>query len=272
MAQERGIAEARFARWQKWLVIGLAIAGAAVGGFAGKELAYVFIGLVIGALLGGMLHKVLVHSSATSAADKAYLHAWCAHHGLRPSAATAPGNAPYAKSGHRQRTFMAIEGERAGLQLLFYNFSYWTKSGSGKDQSETEHRHRILRLTGVQLPITRLTIHERGFMNRFATIDKLQGAVTRERPISLESVAFNEKYDLTIDDTADEIWIRRIFDPATIAAVINGQLHIPDLRYYDGAWWLVEDAHLDEPHLDVVLNWHAEAAAAIEHLSRVQTL
>jgi hypothetical protein len=270
-AEAKAEAEARFARWMKWLVIGGALVGGAIGGFGYKELLGVIIGAVIGALLGGLIHRILVHTNAASAADQAYLKAWCAHHGMTVMGAS-PANGPYADSGHRQRTGIAVQGPLGGMNTLFYNFSYWTKSGSGKNESETEHQFKIMRLTGVELPIARLTIHERGFLNRFSAIDKLQGAMTAERPISLESVAFNEKYDLTISDDADEIWIRRIFDPATIAAVIEGRMHIPDLRYYDRAWWWIEPDHLDVAALDMILKWQADAAEAVRHLARVPNL
>ena len=102
-----------------------------------------------------------------------------------------------------------------------------------------------MRITGLELPIARLTIHERGFMNRFKFVDTIQAKFTAEKPITLESVEFNEKYDLTIDDNADDIWIRRIFDPATIAAAPRARSHSRTCKYYDSAWWFVEKEHLD---------------------------
>ena len=90
--------------------------------------------------------------------------------------------------------------------------------------------------------------------------------------MQLESVEFNKLFDLTIDDKADDIWIRRIFDPATIQACVDGTIQIPNLQYYDQAWWLVDDKHFKIKELDTLKPWQAQAAVAVNHLARVQTL
>ncbi|MGB0871851.1 MAG: hypothetical protein ACPGWS_09355 [Solirubrobacterales bacterium] len=268
-----------YAKHKKWLpILGvlLGIIGVAIGvgvspqsqGLGG------FAGLVIGFVVAFVIYRVILHSSSQASADKMYTADWCAEHALTDRGDDySPPNGPYANSGKRQKSYRAIEGELNGLTTLFYNFSYWTEStDSDGNSTETEHPYKIMRLMGTTLPIDRLSIAKRGFMNRFAAIDKLQGKLTPERPIQLESVEFNKLFDLTIDDHADDIWIRRIFDPATISAAVAGQFEIPDLRYYDGAWWLIEDKHCRARDLDTLLPWQATAATAIAHLARVQNL
>jgi hypothetical protein len=129
-----------------------------------------------------------------------------------------------------------------------------------------------MRLTGRELPIRRLTIHQRGMLNKFKFVDSLQAKFSSEKSVSLESVAFNEKWDLTIDDRADEIWIRRIFDPATITALNDGSFTIPDVQYYDRSWWFVEREHFKIEELEMWPPKQKLAADAVELLSRVQTL
>lgn len=268
-----------YAKHKKWKPI-LAVVLGAVGGVAGVALSPrsqapgAAAGLVAGAVVGYLVYRLILYTSSKSAADARYTADWCAHHGMTLLGDDAsPANGPYADSGVRQRSYRAVEGPLGGVHTLAYNFSYWTRSTDSKgNTTETEHPYKIMRLTGIDLPIARLTIHERGFMNRFEVFDKLQGKLTAERPIKLESVEFNEKYDLTISDDADDIWIRRIFDPATIAASTSGQIHIPDLKYYDKAWWFIESGHLDAKHLEKLVEWNAKVVPAVQHLARVPNL
>lgn len=233
-----------------------------------------FIGLIVGMAGAFVIYRAILHFSSQASADKMYTFDWCLEHNFANHGDNySPANGPHANSGKRQKAYRALEGELNGLTTLFYNFSYWTESTDSEGHtSETEHQLNVVRMTGTLLPIDRLSIARRGFMNRFSLIDKIQGKFTPERPIELESVEFNKLFDLTIDDHADDIWIRRIFDPATISAAVAGQFVIPDIRYYDGAWWMVDDQHCDARDLDNLLAWQAQAAGAIEHLARVQDL
>jgi hypothetical protein len=181
-----------------------------------------------------------------------------------------PANAPYAKRGDKRKSTDAFEGEWNGLQTFFYNYTY-TEEGSG-DDSDTDYDFKIMRLTGRELPIESLTMHQRGFMNKFKFVDSIQSKFTGQKSISLESVAFDEKWDLTIDDNADEIWIRRIFDPATIAMLNAGGFTIPDVQYYGKAWWFVEKEHFKIEELEQWIPRQKLAADAVELLSRVQSL
>ena len=269
-------AEAKYKRWLIPLAVIFGLIGAGIGGVAGgaSRLTGIVVGVVVGLLLGALIHRLIVHFSASSSAAAAYTADWCTENGCKNLGDDfSPSNGPYHNSGHRRKATDAIEGQFGELDTLFYNFSYWTEStDSDGNTTETEHPYRIMMLTGKSLPIARLSYSTRGFMDRFRTLDKLQGALTPERPIELESVEFNKKFDLTIDDKADDIWIRRIFDPATIQACVDGQINIPNLRYYDAAWWLIEDKHYKAKELDTLKPWQARAAVAVDHLSRVQDL
>lgn len=251
-----------------WLVIGGVIGGASAGA------AGLFLGAVLGFALAYGIYRFILYSSSQSTADDLYTADWCKEnncHNLGDG--VAPPNGPFHNSGKRQKAWSAIEGDFNGLHTLFYNFSYWTESSDGDGSStETEHPYKIMRLTGRDLPIDSLSFAKRGFMNKLKMFDKIEGAMTKERPVEFESVEFNKLYDLTIADTADDIWIRRIFDPATIQACVNGTLVLPDLKYYDKSWWIVEAKHFKAKELEALKPWQAQAAKAVEALSRVQTL
>lgn len=262
-----------YSRWNasmKYFVGGCGIVGALIGLAVAKT-----GGAVIGAFAGGVIgygiFRAIVYSSSENTADELYRFDWCQARGMTYKGDDYfPADAPYAHRGDKQKATDAYEGEWNGLQTLFYNFTYTEKGDS--DDPDTDYDFKIMRLSGRELPIERLTMHQRGFMNKFKWVDSLQGALTKEKPISLESAAFNEKFDLTIDDKADEIWIRRIFDPATIQMLVDGSFTIPDLRYYDWSWWFVDREHFKTSELEQWVTRQQTAAKAVELLSRVQNL
>lgn len=255
----------------KFFLIGFMLVGIAVGLIASKNLSYPIVGAVVGGFVGYAIFRLVLYTSASSTADDLYRTDWCAERGMTYREEFAfPPDAPYANSGDKQKATDAFEGEWNGLRTLFYNFTYTDEGDS--DDPDTNYEFKIMRLQGSDLPINRLTIHRRSALNRFAWADKLQGAMSKERPVSLESIAFNEQFDLTIDDTADEIWIRRIFDPATIQAAVDGSAQIPDLKYALGSWWFVEDKHFEIRDLEQWPKKQQTAASAVQLLSRIQSL
>jgi hypothetical protein len=268
-------AEAKYKRWLIPLAVGFGVLGAAVGTAASGAswLIGLIVGATVGGLLGALIHRLIVHFSSSAAAADQYTDDWCAENScVNRGDDYSPANGPYHDRGTRRKATLAVEGRFGEFDTLFYNFSYWVKTSNGKTTTEVECPFKIMRMTGVTLPIARLSFSKRGLLDRFRAIDKLQGAMTPERPIELESVEFNKKFDLTIDDDADNVWIRRIFDPATIQECIDGRIDIPDLRYYDDAWWLIEEHHYKASELDTLKAWQTRAAAAIDHLARVPSL
>lgn len=263
-----------YAKWEprmKFIASGTALCGIAIAALIFQSLGAAVLGAFAGGAIGFLIFRMIVFSSSSSTADELYRSDWCNERGMRYLGDDYfPQTAPYADSGDKQKATDAFMGTWNGLETLFYNFTY-TDEGSG-DDPDTDYDFKIMQLTGRELPIRRLTIHQRSALNKFKWVDNLQGKMTREKPISLESVAFNEKFDLTIDDGADEIWIRRIFDPATIQSLNEGQFTIPDVKYYDRAWWFVEREHFRTRELEEWVPKQKLAAEAVEHLSRVQTL
>lgn len=265
--------ETAYSKWDsrmKIFVVVCALIGLAVAVAASGQIATAVFGAFGGAAVGYLIFRVVVHSSASGTADELYRTDWCAERGMHYLGDdNFPQNAPYARSGDSRKATDAFSGTWNGLETFFYNFTY---TDEDHDDPDTHYHFKIMRLTGRELPIRRLTIHQRGMLNKFKWVDNLQGMVTSERPISLESVAFNEKFDLTIDDQADEVWIRRIFDPATIQSLVDGGFTIPDIQYYDRAWWFVEREHFAMRELDEWIPKQKLAAEAVEHLSRVQSI
>jgi hypothetical protein len=262
-------------KWESklpWFLGGFAVVGALIGQLVGKQLVFLAGGALIGALIGYGVFRLVVYLRAASTADDLYRADWCTARGMTYwDDFVYPPDAPYATSGDKRRATDAYEGTWNGLPTLFYNFTY-TDVDPDPDDPDRDYDFRIMRLTGRELPIQRLSIQRRSAINRFEWADKLQGAMTRERPVSLESAAFNETFDLTIDDQADDVWIRRVFDPATIQGVLDGSIPMADIRYYNWAWWIVERGHFKTRDLEQWVGVQKTAADAIAVLSRVQGL
>ncbi|MBJ7347176.1 MAG: hypothetical protein JHC87_01245, partial [Thermoleophilaceae bacterium] len=143
---------------------------------------------------------------------------------------------------------------------------------NGKTTQEVEHPFKILQIWGLELPIASLAFTERGFLGKIRMFDRIEGATTSQRVVELESTEFNEKFKLEVADSADEVWIRRIFDPETIQALVADTFEIPNISYYDRCFWLVEGGHYKAKELDAMLTWQGNAVQAIRHLARVQSL
>lgn len=260
-----------YQRWLLPLILLCAAIGGAIGFFAGdRRAAAIAIGVAAGAVAGALLHFAIRMTDASGDAARLYTQDWCTENGCRVIGQFSPANGPHAESGHRRRSSDAIEGNLNGLPTVIYNFSYWTRSTDSKGHSsESEHPYKILCIHGPPLPVPSMSFGERSAMNRLRLFDKLDAAFTNQRGVELESIEFNKRFDLEIHDKADDVWVRRVFDPATIDALVSGSLSVPDLRYYDQTFWLVENGHYKPRELDEMKAWQTRAAAAIRHLARI---
>jgi hypothetical protein len=273
--------EDAYRRWNprmKWIVAAFAIIGGVVGHFAGVAIGYPVLGVFAGGAVGYGIFRWFVYDAASDTADDLYTFDWCQARGMQNvKDGYYPANAPYAHSGDKRKATDMFQGTWNGLETLFYNFTYTTVSrDSNGSTNETDYDFKIMRLTGPRLPVARLSLHARKAFD-FKFLDGLEGKFTNSTPIRLESAAFNDKFDLAISqgvkyDNDQEIWIRRIFDPATIASLVDGSFTIPDVKYYDDAWWFVEKDHFKIRDLEQWVSKQAIAANAIAHLSRVEGL
>lgn len=269
-AEAKAAAAKKYASW----LIPLMVAGTAVGGFVGSALEpggaqNIAIGAVGGAVGGWLIQLAIRYFSADAQADERFTFDWCLEHACELIGEYEPVNGPHADSGHRQAGSDAIRGTLNGLATTLYNFSYWTMQSSGKSTREVEHPFKILQITGPVLPVASLNFARREWFNKLRTFDVLDSKLTSQRTIELESIDFNETFKLEIHDSGDDVWIRRVFDPPTINGCVDGSIDIPDLRYYDATWWLIDGGHYEPESLDEMLAWQACAARGIAHLSRI---
>lgn len=256
-----------------WPLIG---AGGLIGAFAGTAANSnsqssgvalgAFIGLVAGIPIAFILRTAIGAKKSSVLARQNYVQDWCKENGfIYHGDVNEPYGGPVLRQFEYATATDMVEGRVGGMTSLIYNLTYGD-SGNGSPAY-----YRVMRLTGKKLPIAKLSWTTRG-LDSIRSVDIAKGAVRGERLVSLESVEFNDRFNLMVDDKADDVWLRRIFDPATIEACTNGTLRIPDLRYYDESWWLVEHGRFEPDDIDYLKEWQARAAAIIDRLSRVQDL
>jgi hypothetical protein len=171
---------------------------------------------------------------------------WAGEHGWRyePSPAL-PSDVAFCRDKQRAEASDGFEGEMCGLPGLIFNFTYSTfetrtrtvSDGSGGMRTETyteevKHYHTVLRLSvGAVAGITTLQLADRGI----GFLDRLKAAFGPSREVETESVEFNRKFSLTVDDGADQAAVLRIFTPALLVRLINGEFPQTTFQYERGA-------------------------------------
>lgn len=272
--QAKAAADRRWGSHEKYYIVLVGIAGLLVAlylqhkGEIGPGQEYLLIFAFLGAGLGYLLSRASTLGDAAASADTRYANDWCDEQGLHYRGSHShPSNAPLAYAGVERKATNAVVGEMNGLQTLFYNFRYTNLNAQG---AEFYNQFMIMRLKGPELPVSRMTLQRRGVLDRSAVIDSIQEIFSNEQSVSMESMSFNSEWDLTIDKAADQTWIRRVFDPATITSLVNNEIEIPSFYYYDRCWWFVEAGRFEVKDLDQWILRQKLAADAVKLLSRVQ--
>jgi hypothetical protein len=205
----------------------------------------VVVGLVAAAA-GPIAYYAYLRSQASSAAKAQVMEQWAGEHGWRyePSPAL-PSDVAFCRDKQRAEASDGFEGEMCGLPGLIFNLTYSTfetrtrtvSDGSGGMRTETyteevKHYHTVLRLSvGAVAGITTLQLADRGI----GFLDRLKAAFGPSREVETESVEFNRKFSLTVDDGADQAAVLRIFTPALLVRLINGEFPQTTFQYERGA-------------------------------------
>lgn len=219
----------------------------AVAAVAGIIVAPLLIAVgVIAAAAGPIAYYAYLRSQASSAAKAQVMEQWAGEHGwtYEPSPAL-PGDVAFCRDKQRMEASDGFEGEMCGLPGLIFNFTYSTfetrtrtvSDGSGGMRTETyteevKHYHTVLRLSvGAVDGITTMQLADRGI----GFLDRLKAALGPSREVETESVEFNRKFSLTVDDGGDQAAVLRIFTPALLVRLINGEFPQTTFQYESGA-------------------------------------
>lgn len=219
----------------------------AVAALAGLAVAPVLIvvGLVLAAA-GPIAYYLYLRSQASSAAKSQVMEQWASEHGWRyePSP-SLPRDVAFCRDKERMEAADGFEGEMCGVPGLIFNFTYSTfetrtrtvSDGSGGMRTETyteevKHRHTVLRLTvGAASGLDTIQLADRGI----GFLDRLKATFGPSREVETESVEFNKRFSLTVNDHADQTAVLRVFTPALLVRLINGEFPQTTFQYERGA-------------------------------------
>jgi hypothetical protein len=251
-----------------------AVPGAIVAG-AGIAVAPLLIVLGLIAAAGGPIaYYAYLRSQASSAAKAQVMEQWAAEHGWRyERSPVLPGDVAFCRDKERMEAADGFEGDMCGVPGLIFNFTYSTfetrtrtvSDGSGGMRTETyteevKHRHTVLRLSvGAVDGIATMQLADRGI----GFLDRLKAAFGPSREVETESVEFNRKFSLTVDDVADQAAVLRVFTPALLVRLINGEFPQTTFQYERGALAYVWGDQYDVEDLEEI----EERVAAVTPLT-----
>jgi hypothetical protein len=223
-----------------------------------------------GLLIVVALRFAAVRMDRQARADDTYSKRWASANGfIRGGHNAYPHDSPLQNAGVKPLASDLFKKRIADLDVAFYNYSYEVKTFDPVGaRSEPERREfRVMRLAGRTVPTDNFALlredakvdvkweREFGFWNQ------------REHAVSLESSAFNRRYELSIADTSDQIAVRRVFNPSAVHALTTLPFPFPCLLYFENAWWTVEDGQFKVRDLDEWLPKIDAAVAVVKQLS-----
>jgi hypothetical protein len=239
------------------------------------------VGLLV-ALGGPLAYYLYLRSQASAAAKQLVMTQWASEHGWRylPSP-PLPGDVAFCRDKQRMVASDGFEGIICDLPGTIFNFTYSTfetrtrtvSDGQGGMRTETyteevKHRHTVLRIEAGAVPgISTLQLADRGI----GFLEKLQAAMGPRKRVETESVEFDKRFSLTADDGADQSAVLRIFTPALLVRLINGEFPQTTFQFEQGTLAYVWGDQYDVEDLEEVEARVAAAAPLTAALERAIT-
>ena len=229
---------------------------AAIGIFTAPLL--IVVGL-IGALAGPLIYHMVLRSQASSAAKDLVMHQWAKEHGweYQPSP-PLPTDVAFCRDKERMEAADGFAGQICDVPGLIFNFTYstfetrTTTDGQGHMTTYTEevkHRHTVLRLVvGAVAGVDTVQLADRGI----GFLNKLTAAFGPSRQVETESVEFNKRFSLMVNDGADQGTVLRIFTPALLVRLINNEFPQTTFQYERGSLAYVWEDQYDVEDLEEI--------------------
>ena len=201
----------------------------------------IVVGLV-GALAGPLIYHLVLRSQASSAAKDLVMHQWAKEHGweYQPSP-PLPTDVAFCRDKERMEASDGFSGPICDVPGLVFNFTYstfetrTTTDGQGHVSTYTEevkHRHTVLRLAvGAVAGVDTVQLADRGI----GFLNKLTAAFGPSRQVETESVEFNKRFSLMVNDAADQAAVLRIFTPALLVRLVDNEFPQTTFQYERGS-------------------------------------
>lgn len=261
---ERHLAEARAAmqadpdhvvKSQRARLIGLGV-GAFAGLLGGLFTSFpLLLAVVAGAaggwLLGPLVRRKWIEANAASEAHSAYMASWAQARGWTYRRDCPDwSDVPFLRQGEDRESEECLSGELwPGAPGHIYNFTYEFETTDSEGNTETRrHRFTVLRVE-LALGLPQLQVRPRT-VAASRLLDRVKGGITSRRPVKLESTEFERQFVLEVDDQADEIAVRTLFDPILITHCIDTGRSFPALQANASAIVFARPDHYDASDAD----------------------
>jgi hypothetical protein len=218
---------------------------------------------VVAALAGPAIYYAVLRSRASAFAKRETMTAWAGEQGLvYVESPPLPADVAFCRGKQRMVASDGFQGPICDLPGLVFNFTYSTfetrtrtsTDASGNTHTETyqeevKHRHTVLRLSvGDVQGIHTMQLADRGL----GFLKKLSAAFGPSRIVETESVEFNRRFSLSVDDGADTSKVLRVFTPALLVRLIQGEFPQTTFQYESGSLAYVWGDQYDAEDLEEV--------------------
>ena len=173
-----------------------------------------------GAAFGLALDLLISSQRVRRDREQGVLDRWAAEHGLVYSASSPVfRDTPFLNSGDEQEGLHGFTGEIFGLRGTVYEHIIRYKSEQSFGPGECR-RYLVLHLA-FELPrIVSLRIHPRVAIVP-GGLQALAGRATGSKEIVLESTRLSERCRIEVNESCDELWIRRLLTPRATAILAD---------------------------------------------------
>ena len=243
-----------------WWWIGMVLVPIAAGGIvtvllANRNQAVIFVAVVVATALAGLIATYML---ADSRAKSAYLPAWARSRGWNVGVGMWRESAtPLLRDCDRRNSEDHVYGPLAGggeAALCHYTYEVKEETTDAKGHTTTSWQPYPFTVieTGVVTPgITRLTLHPRSFGD-IRLFDRIDSKLTSDRVVELESSELDREFKLEVADSASDMAVRLLFEPAFIVWCLD-----------QGAGMLFE---IEQQTLVVAIPGHSYDAAELDRL------
>jgi hypothetical protein len=233
---------------------------------------------VVGGFGGAGLYHWWLWSKATAEAEQTVMSSWAAERGWTYEREPAAlDNVAFCRDREKPVFRHGFDGPMVGLPGRIVNFTYSTyetRTTTAADGSvtttrqEVKHKHTVLRLDLGDLGLEKLQLSPQGLGG--GMFEKLRSTFTGSHNVNLESSEFNRRFTLLVDDRADDLMVRRVFEPAFIVRCVEGRFPMATFQYERPALAFIWGDQYDVTELEEIEHRIADAAPMAEALAAIR--
>ena len=205
--------------WAGMVLVPIAVGAVAVVVLPNRNPTVVCGLAVVATVLAGLIGTYLL---ADNRAKSAYLPAWARSRDWQEGGGTWQESAtPLLRKGDRRHSKDHVfgplaDGDEAALCLYTYEVKQESTDSKGNTTTTyAQHPFTVVE-TGVTAPgIPRLTLHPRSFGDN-RLLDRIDSKLTSDRVVELESSELEREFKLEVADSASDVAVRMLFEPAFI--------------------------------------------------------